>query len=111
MRQIKFRARDIETGKYVYAELGKISAEIRDDYLTFITDDLHTVDAQTVEQLIAVDKNGKEVYEGDKVKRVLEWSDDKADYVEVDGWLLDATFEDYRAILDGEIILAKAKED
>ena len=70
MRQIKFRGRDIETGEYVYAELGQVSAEINPEYLTFITDDLYTVDTESVAQLIGIDANGREVYEGDTVIRI-----------------------------------------
>lgn len=65
MKRIKFRGRDIETGEYVYAELGQVSAEINPEYLTFITDDVYTV--MDVAQLVGIDSNGKEVYEGDEV--------------------------------------------
>lgn len=67
MRKIKFRGRDIETGEYVYAELGQVSAEINPEYLTFITDDVYTVDTESVAQLVGIDSSGKEVYEGDEV--------------------------------------------
>lgn len=65
MRTIKFRGRDIDTGKFVSAELGQVSAEINDEYLTFITDDVHLVDADSIAQLVGYDANGREVYEGD----------------------------------------------
>ena len=58
MRPIKFRGRDINTGKFV-------SAEINDEYLTFITDDVHLVDADSIAQLVGYDCDGREVYEGD----------------------------------------------
>lgn len=67
MRQIKFRGRDIETGEYVYAELGQVSAEINPEYLTFITDDIYTVDTESVAQLVGIDSSGKEVYEDDVI--------------------------------------------
>ena len=57
MRPIKFRGRDIETGEFVYAELGQISAEINDD--------MHLVDTDSIAQLVGYDANGNEVYEGD----------------------------------------------
>jgi len=66
-RPIKFRGRDIDTGEFVYAELGQVSAEISDEYLSFITDDMHLVDADTIAQLVGFDRNGREVYEGDTV--------------------------------------------
>ena len=65
MRTIKFRGRDIDTGKFVSAELGQVSAEINDEYLTFITDDVHLVDADSIAQLVGFDLAGNEVYEGD----------------------------------------------
>lgn len=67
MRTIKFRGRDIDTGEFVYAELGQISAEINDEYLSFITDDVHLVDTDSIAQLVGYDKNGNEVYEGDTI--------------------------------------------
>lgn len=66
-RTIKFRGRDIDTGKFVSAELGQISAEINDEYLTFITDDVHLVDADSIAQLVGYDCDGREVYEGDEL--------------------------------------------
>ena len=64
-RPIKFRGRDIDTGEFVYAELGQVSAEISDEYLSFITDDMHLVDADTIAQFVGYDRDGNEVYEGD----------------------------------------------
>ena len=66
-RTIKFRGRDIDTGEFVYAELGQISAEINDEYLSFITDDAHLVDTDSIAQFVGYDANGNEVYEGDTV--------------------------------------------
>ena len=67
MRKIKFRGRDIDTGEFVYAELGQVSAEISDEYLSFITDDMHLVDADTITQLVGYDADGREVYEDDEL--------------------------------------------
>lgn len=74
-RPIKFRGVDIDTGEFVYAELGQVSAEINDEYLSFITDDMHLVDADTIVQLVGFDADGREVYEGDIIV------DDIAEYV------------------------------
>lgn len=65
---IAFRGKAMETGKYVYAELGEISAELRDDYLTFIVEDVYTVESETISQFVGYDKNGKEIYSDDKVR-------------------------------------------
>ena len=68
MRPIKFRGRDIDSGEYVFAELGQVSEEINPGYLSFITEgDVYTVDSDSVVQLVGYDANGKEVYEGDTV--------------------------------------------
>ncbi len=64
-REIKFRGRDIDTGEFVYAELGEVSAEINPEYLTFITDDVHTIEENSIAQLVGYDKDGREIYEGD----------------------------------------------
>ncbi|MBR3499703.1 MAG: hypothetical protein IKO05_12085 [Selenomonadaceae bacterium] len=104
MRQIKFRGRDIETGEYVYAELGQVSAEINPEYLTFITDDLYTVDTESVAQLIGIDANGREVYEGDTVIRIA----GDEDFNPEKTFPMAAAFDDYAAIRDEEIILVEA---
>lgn len=64
-RPIKFRGRDIDTGEFRYAELGQVSAELNPEYLTFITDDAYTIDADSIAQLVGYDVDGNEVYEGD----------------------------------------------
>lgn len=77
MRPIKFRGRDIYTGKIVYAELGEVSAEIRPDYLTVINDDgIFTVDHDSIAQFVGYDANGREVYEGDTLIAAndIEWT-------------------------------------
>ena len=104
MRQIKFRGRDIETGEYVYAELGQVSAEINPEYLTFITDDIHTVSNESVAQLIGIDANGREVYEGDTVIRIA----GDEDFNPEKTFPMAAAFDDYAAIRDEEIILVEA---
>ena len=60
----------------------------------------YPVEEDSVSQLIAVDKNGNEVYEGDKVIRVAgeDFNPEKA-------FPFYADFRDYGAIIDGEIVL------
>ena len=67
MRPVKFRGRDIDTGEFVYAELGEVSAKLNPEYLTFITDDVHTIAEDSIAQLVGYDCNGREVYEGDEL--------------------------------------------
>ena len=63
---IKFRGRDVETGEYVYADLGQVSSEYDPTYLTFIIgEEVHLIISHSVAQLVGYDKNGAEVYEGD----------------------------------------------
>ena len=101
MRQIKFRFRELYTGKFVYAELGEVSAEFNPEYLTVINDEgIFTVVNDSVAQLIAVDINRREVYEGDTLKRFDELDADDT---------LSATFEDYGDILNGTLILAEVQ--
>lgn len=66
MIPIKFRARNIDSGEFVFAELGQVSAEINPDYLTVINDEgIYTIDADTLSQLAGYDMDGREVYAGD----------------------------------------------
>lgn len=102
MRQIKFRGRDIDTGEYVYAELGQVAAEINPEYLTFITDDTYTV--MDVAQLVGIDANGHEVYEGDTVIRIA----GDEDFNPEKAYPMAAAFDDYAAIRDEEIVLVEA---
>ena len=63
---IKFRGRDVETGEYVYADLGQVSSEYDPNYLTFIIgEEVHAIISNSVAQLVGYDANGDEVYEGD----------------------------------------------
>lgn len=64
MQTLKFRGIDYDSGKVIYSdkaiiEDGKVDV-LFDEY-----DDEHDVDPDTVRQLIFVDYNGREVYEGD----------------------------------------------
>ena len=88
MRTIKFRGVDIKSGKTVYGDY--LTAWAADQTgpriraCTFDYKDAETgatiagliyydVKPGSVEQLIGVDANGCEVYEGDKVVRIKEW--------------------------------------
>lgn len=65
MKPIKFRGRDIDTGKFVYAELGEIMEELKPGYFTFNVDGLPVVEINSIAQLVCYDADGAEVYEGD----------------------------------------------
>lgn len=66
MRKIKFRGIDSCTGKYVY---GYYNPFMNAEELPMISTKAGEVEvaAESVAQLVGVDKNGREVYEGDKV--------------------------------------------
>ena len=107
MRTIKFRGKN-RRNEIFYGDLLRVNgrAQIYDGNYHFVKD-------ETVAQLIGVDKNGKEVYEGDKVKRILDMDYD-GEWIRVDpakAWEFEASFNDYSAILNEEIILVKAAGD
>lgn len=78
MKEIKFRGRDIETGEYVYAELGRWhqTTNSRPARYVVIDDDAHYID--DVEQFIANDKNCADVYEGDAIL-IMGYIDDEGE--------------------------------
>ena len=53
-----------------------------------------------------IDKNGKEIFECDSVIRILELNDD-GELVHVEAFPMQATFDDFSAINNGEIILVE----
>lgn len=66
MRPIKFRAKDKETGKWVYGDLDTTPTI----WAIFSVDGMEVwrIRPETVQQLVAVTKDGKEIYEGDRVR-------------------------------------------
>ena len=90
MREIKFKGSKRSGRKVVFG---------LEDYLS-----LTGVLRETVKQLIGVDALGAEVYEGDSVIRRYEWDDAANDYVKVERFPMKATFDDYAAIANGEVI-------
>lgn len=108
MRQIKFRGRRIDTGEFVYGDLmhmtgGRIGI-IFDKRVAAVE-----VEPESVAQLIAVDINGRDVYEGDLVERIADYDDE--DFDRAKAFPMAATFDDFSAINDGQIILAEAHHD
>ena len=59
MRKIKFRGRCIGNGTFVY---GHLMHNFDDVYVNY-----WQVDPESVAQLVGIDANGNEVYEGDKI--------------------------------------------
>ena len=65
MRTIKFRGRDIETGRTVYG--GFVVGRCGQPLICANVTAAYEVDPDTVEQLVGYDADGKEVYEGDEL--------------------------------------------
>lgn len=98
MRPIKFRGRDAY-GKLHYGDLWQ-----RTDGMIIFDHDEHLwqrVHPESVAQLIGVDKNGFEIYEGDLVVRIA----GDEDFDPEKTFHMAATFEDFSAIRDEEIVL------
>lgn len=127
MRKIKFRGICADTrlancGEYVYGDLltawedGNELPKIRSTADYNETGDgtaycyYYSVQPESVSQLIATDANNAEVYEGDKVKRIRTYDADVNGYIDCDTFPFAATFEDYAAIIDGEIVLVESAD-
>lgn len=69
MREIKFRGRDIESGKYVCGDLDT-TRDLMAIWEIMSEDGYNVwrVRPESVRQLVARTKRGREIYEGDKVK-------------------------------------------
>lgn len=112
MRQIKFRGRvpdddKPDGGKIVYGYLVVYDSGKYTHWLIRPNEDRNVpVVPSSVEQLIGIDKYGTEVYEGDRVIRIFDY-DDNGNRIKVSNWGMNATFEDFAAIRDGDIILIK----
>ena len=68
MKEYKFRGRDLDSGEYKYFNL--------ENAKTFLA--RYDIDYSQIEQLIAKDANGAEVYEGDKIA-ILGYIDDEGE--------------------------------
>ena len=102
MRTIKFRGIDSVTKKPVYGY-----------YCPFLCDENYPmiavaagfvkIDDGSLAQLIGVDPDGNEIFEGDEVIRIA-----GEDYEPEKTFPMAATFEDFAAIRDGQIVRAKS---
>ena len=110
MRPIRFRGKTF-IGEIVY---GYYVPQCPMSSFPCIVDDqefMQEVYPKSIEQLIAVDKNYNDVYEKDLIIAVS-FVDDEGNYHEViDARPYEATWEDYRAIIDGEVVLYKGDSD
>lgn len=104
MRQIKFRGETLG-GRIVYGFF--CCTEVEDVTLPCIIveeGDYRQVKPESVAQLIGIDANGREVYEGDKVIRIA----GDEDFNPEKTFPMAAAFDDYAAIRDEEIVLVEA---
>ena len=108
MRVIKFRGLRRYGGQYHYM-YGGYNKRVNGEECIIESGVPHVIRHGSAEQLIGVDANGAEVYEGDKVQRIKEWNEERADYDMVAAFPMAATFDDYTAINDGEIVKVAGK--
>lgn len=67
MRTIKFRGKNVITGEWEYGYLWKDDI-IGDCYIREGNGGDHRVDPETISQLVCIDDNGYEIYEGDYIQ-------------------------------------------
>lgn len=105
MRQIKFRGLTLE-GKFIYGDYRCIGIHphIYKRGQCYYEERAVEVKPESVAQLIGIDANGREVYEGDTVIRIA----GDEDFNPEKTYPMAAAFDDYAAIRDEEIILVEA---
>lgn len=110
MRLIKFRGHALydscgqSVDKIVYGDFVQEYDKV--DIADWDDGDIYEVTPESVAQLIGIDANGREVYEGDTVIRIApspDWKD--GDFNPEKTYPMAAAFDDYAAIRDEAIIL------
>lgn len=100
-REIKFQGYNTAFQKWVVGDL----VQCRDEVFIWDDDGQWEVDPDTVDQLIACDVNGAEIFEGDEIVCVKFWDAYLQKYMtSLVTEPREATFFDYGAILRGEFV-------
>ena len=81
MKEIKFRGRDLDTGKFVYGDF--VHCVPMSSFPGIVDDDgsVHEVYFDSVAQLAGYDANGKEIYDDDTITVTWEEKNIVKDYV------------------------------